>query len=142
MNELFHIAALMATGYGEVEGGQPTWEQREMIVYTNFVRVDPTHWTSAYDCNISTFSSSEKQPIDPVLYHDGLTAIAQLHTEEMNQYDFRHNPHLRRWAHHYRINRHGVTHVPLEARTLFAFDPFSRVRDLLLRPAARRQAAG
>ena len=61
---------------------------------------------------------------------------------EMNQYDFRHNPHLRRWAHHYRINRHGLTHVPLEARTLFAFDPFSRVRDLLLRPAARRQAAG
>jgi hypothetical protein len=88
MNELFQIAALMATGYGEVEGGQPTWEQREMIVYTNFVRVDPTHWTSAYDCNLSTFSSSEKQPIDPVLYHDGLTAIAQLHTEEMNQYDF------------------------------------------------------
>ena len=82
------IIALAATGYGEIEDGQPSWEQREMLVYTNFVRVDPTHWQSEYDCNLNTFSSSEKQAIDPALYHSGLTEIAQLHTEEMNQYDF------------------------------------------------------
>ena len=88
MNELFRIAALAATGYGEVDDGLPTWEQREMIVYTNFVRVDPTHWSDEYPCSVNSFTSSEKQPKDPLLYHHGLTEIAQLHTEEMNRYDF------------------------------------------------------
>jgi len=88
MNELFRIAALAATGYGEVEQGQPNWEQREMVVYTNFVRVDPTHWSGDYDCNLNSFSSSEKQAMDPFLYHSGLTEIAQLHTEEMSQFGF------------------------------------------------------
>ena len=66
----------------------PTWMQRELIVYTNFVRVDPTHWSSEYPCNINEFTSSEKEPKDPMLYHAGLTEIAQLHSEEMNRYDF------------------------------------------------------
>ena len=86
------IAIWLATSMGNpaYASGEdiPTWTQRELIVYTNFVRVDPTHWSAEYDCSVNGFTSSEKQPKDPMLYHAGLTEIAQLHSEEMNRYDF------------------------------------------------------
>lgn len=75
----------LAFGYGEVVDGRPTWAQRELHTLTNFVRVDPEAWTNDYACSFSSFQADEKTPKDPLYYHDGLTEIAQLHTEEMRR---------------------------------------------------------
>ncbi len=82
------LIALAVTSYGEVEEDRPTWAQRELHVYTNLVRVDPMAWSADYGCSTSAFSSTERQARPPLLYHDGLTEIAQLHSEDMAAHGF------------------------------------------------------
>ncbi len=79
-------AGVAIAGYGDVRDGRPTWEHRELITLTNAVRVDPLAWD--YRCNTSSWSSSERSPKEPLYYHDGLTEIAQLHSEDMERHDF------------------------------------------------------
>ncbi len=74
---------IAATGYGEISDGQPTWEQRELHTYTNLVRVEPEAWEAEYDCRMSDFTLGERTPAPTLYYHDGLTTIAQQHTEDM-----------------------------------------------------------
>jgi MYXO-CTERM domain-containing protein len=81
-------AALATIGYGEVVDGQPNWAQREMHVYTNFARVAPEDWESEYDCSLSEFTSDERTAKAPLYYHDGLTEIAQAHSEDMDSNEF------------------------------------------------------
>jgi hypothetical protein len=81
-----HAAVTMigaAHAYGEVANGRPTWAQRELLVYTNLVRVDPGAWRDDYDCAYNQFEATEKQPKGTLRFHDGLTEIAQLHSEDM-----------------------------------------------------------
>jgi len=59
-----------------------------MHTYTNLVRVDPMAWGSEYACSTSSFTSSERTAKAPLLFHDGLTEIAQLHSEDMARYNF------------------------------------------------------
>jgi hypothetical protein len=82
------ISTLALVGYGEVQSGRPTWSQRELQTYTNLVRVDPTAWDDAYGCSSAGFSTSERSAKAPLLYHDGLTEIAQLHSEDMAAHGF------------------------------------------------------
>ena len=82
------FSAMAITGYGEIEHGQPNWSQRELHVYTNMVRVDPEGWSSEYPCSFSEFTSEERTPQAPLYYHDGLTSIAQSHSQDMNSHDF------------------------------------------------------
>jgi hypothetical protein len=77
-----------AFAYGESEDGLPTWSQRELHTVTNLVRVDPMAWSGSYDCSTIQFKSSEKQPKAPLLFHRGLTEIAQLHSDDMKQNKF------------------------------------------------------
>jgi MYXO-CTERM domain-containing protein len=85
---LHSLLTLALLGYGEVQDGRPTWEQREMHTYTNLVRVDPTAWASDYACSTASFTTSERTAKAPLLYHDGLTEIAQLHSEDMAAHGF------------------------------------------------------
>jgi uncharacterized protein YkwD len=82
------IAALAVTGYGEVQGGHPSWAQRELHTTTNLVRVDPMAWAADYDCATTSFTSSERTAKAPLLHHDGLSEIAQLHSEDMAAHGF------------------------------------------------------
>ena len=79
---------LAVTGYGEVVEGRPTWAQREMHTYTNLVRVDPMSWAAEYGCATTAFTSAERTAKAPLRYHDGLTEIAQLHSEDMAAHNF------------------------------------------------------
>ncbi len=87
---LLSLLALTATpalaGYGDVVQNRPNWEQRELLVLTNLVRVDPMAWD--YPCNSNQWKSSERSPKNPFYFHDGLTEIAQLHSEDMERHNF------------------------------------------------------
>ncbi len=79
---------LALVGYGEVQQDRPSWAQRELHTYTNLVRVDPMAWAGDYGCSTTAFSSTERSPKPALLYHDGLTEIAQLHSEDMARHGF------------------------------------------------------
>ncbi len=85
---LHSLLALGLIGYGEVQQGRPGWDQRELHTYTNLVRVAPTAWAADYACSTASFGSSERTAKAPLLYHDGLTEIAQLHSEDMAAHGF------------------------------------------------------
>lgn len=82
------VLTLALVGYGEVQQGRPSWAQREMHTYTNMVRVDPMAWTAEYGCSTTSFTATERTDKPPLLYHDGLTEIAQLHSEDMAAHGF------------------------------------------------------
>ncbi len=82
------FSAMAITGYGEVQDGQPNWQQRELQVYTNMVRVDPESWSGEYPCSLSEFTSEERTAQAPLYYHDGLNEIAQSHSQDMYSHDF------------------------------------------------------
>lgn len=73
-------------GYGDVVDGRPSWDQRELLTLTNLVRVAPEAWS--YPCNMNQWSASERTPKTPLAFHDGLTEIAQLHSEDMSRHGF------------------------------------------------------
>jgi MYXO-CTERM domain-containing protein len=80
------ILALSTVGYGEVVDGRPTALQRSIVVYTNYARVAPDEWRSDYgrgDCAPADFEGSEHAAREPLLFHDGLCEVAQLHSEDM-----------------------------------------------------------
>ena len=81
MSTLLLASAL--AGYLDPIEGRPTWDQRALHTWTNLTRVDPMAWASEYSCSTSSFSSSERSSKAPLHYHDGLTEIAQLHSEDM-----------------------------------------------------------
>lgn len=82
------LSALTITGYGEVVDGQPSWSQRELHVYTNWVRVDPQAWADEYPCSFSDFTSEEQSSKAPLYYDAGLTSIAQAHSDDMDSHAF------------------------------------------------------
>lgn len=59
-----------------------------MQTATNLVRVDPMAWAGDYGCSTAAFTSSERSDKPPLLYHDGLTEIAQLHSQDMAAHGF------------------------------------------------------
>jgi len=85
---LMLFTSMSITGYGEIVDGQPSWAQREMHVYTNLVRVDPEAWSDEYPCSLSEFTSGERTSKAPLYYHEGLTSIAQLHSDDMDDGGF------------------------------------------------------
>ncbi len=82
------VVTMAVLGYGEVQEGRPTWSQRELHTYTNMVRVDPMAWSATYGCATTAFTSAERTAKPPLRYHDGLTEIAQLHSEDMAAHGF------------------------------------------------------
>lgn len=85
LNALWYLAVV---GYGEVQQGRPTWHQRELHTYTNLVRIDPMAWAADYGCTTTAFTATERTDKAPLLFHDGLTEIAQLHSEDMARHGF------------------------------------------------------
>jgi hypothetical protein len=79
---IFVFSPAMA-GYADAEDGLPTYEDREVFLWTNAARIDPAGFASDYPCNFSSFSSSEQTPKEPLLYDAGLAAAASVHSDDM-----------------------------------------------------------
>ena len=81
---LFSPSAL--AGYGDVEDSYPSWEEREMHLVTNMVRVAPEAFEADYasgGCSLADFQSSEQTPKDPLYYSRPLNEAARFHSDDM-----------------------------------------------------------
>ncbi len=74
-------------GYGDVEAGYPSPEERSMHLWTNAARVAPWDFESAYSrggCSYESFTSSE-QKAQALLYYDrSLNEAARYHSQDMS----------------------------------------------------------
>jgi MYXO-CTERM domain-containing protein len=88
--EMLTTAVLLATvsGYGDAPDGFPSWEERELHLYTNAVRVDPEAFEEEYNdggCSFyEDFSADEQTPKDPVYYSYALNDAARYHSQDMD----------------------------------------------------------
>jgi len=75
-------------GYGDPHPeGIPTYQEREVHLWTNAVRSAPESFEADYDCDLSTFSTSQRTPQIPLWWHQGLGQAARMHTLDMEQHD-------------------------------------------------------
>jgi MYXO-CTERM domain-containing protein len=80
---LLHLAD---AGYGDVVDGYPSWAERDLHLWTNAARVDPTAFRAQYDCNMDVeFRGDEKQPKAPLYYSADLNEAARYHSQEMHE---------------------------------------------------------
>jgi uncharacterized protein (TIGR03382 family) len=70
-------------GYGDAQDGLPSHADREVVLWTNTVRIDPASLRAEYPCNFDSFSGNEKTSKPPLRIHPGLTEVAYLHSEDM-----------------------------------------------------------
>ena len=75
-------------GYGDPIDGLPSFEERELHVWTNAARVEPAAFESYYQsggCSyFEDFSETEKTPQAPVNWHHGLNDVARAHSDDMS----------------------------------------------------------
>lgn len=89
--DLLSVAVVLAavSGYGDVDDrGYPSWEERDVHLWTNAARVDPEAFESDYNnggCSFEDFSSDEQTPKDPVFYSLPLNEAARFHSEDMEE---------------------------------------------------------
>ncbi len=83
---LLGLLSVAYAGYGDVLDGFPSWAERDLHLWTNAARVDPTAFRAQYDCNMDVeFTSDEKQPKPPLFYSADLNEAARYHSQEMHQ---------------------------------------------------------
>lgn len=85
------IHSLAFAGYGDALDGAPTYEERDVHMWTNAVRVAPTDFNDGYNeggCNTGDFTSSERQPKSPLLFNRDLYEAARYHSNDMDQHDW------------------------------------------------------
>ena len=78
---------LAFAGYGDPVDGYPSWEERELHLYTNAARVDPEAHEDSYQaggCSFyQHFSDDEQTPKDPVYWQLDLNDAARYHSDDM-----------------------------------------------------------
>ena len=82
------LFSLAWAGYGDAVDGIPTYIEREVHLWTNAVRSDPTAFELDYPCGLGVFSSDQKNPKMPLYWHGGLGEAARYHSDDMLQNDF------------------------------------------------------
>ena len=82
-----NMQSAWATPYGAVdEDGYPSWEDRDLHLWTNVVRVAPQDFESLYNnggCSLSDFEDSETVPHAPLYYDRNLNVAAVYHSQDM-----------------------------------------------------------
>jgi len=82
---------VVSAGYGDqAPDGLPSWQERELHLFTNAVRVDPEAFESEYingGCSLDDFSTIERTPAPPLHMEHGLQDAARYHSEDMNASD-------------------------------------------------------
>lgn len=78
-------------GYGDPNDGYPSHAERELHVWTNAVRVEPTAFEDDYrdgGCSLEDFTRTEREPQRPLAWSSALNAAARGHTEDMRDNNF------------------------------------------------------
>lgn len=79
--------ALGEPGYGDVDrDGHPSWDERELHLWTNAARVDPEAFEAEYregGCSLEDFSDAERTPVPPLAYSRPLNEAARAHSRDM-----------------------------------------------------------
>ena len=86
---LLVLAALPGAraGYGDVDAdGFPSWEDRELHLWTNAFRMDPEHFKDEVGC-WNEFEPSEQTPKAPLGYDRTLNEAGRFHSEDMADND-------------------------------------------------------
>ena len=81
-----HSALLLTvvSGYGDVDqDGYPSYEERDVHMWTNIIRADPEAFRSQYGC-WSDFSSDEKKSKNVLFYSRPLNEAARYHSTDMH----------------------------------------------------------
>lgn len=75
-------------GYGDVDAdGLPSWEERDLHIWTNAVRVEPEAFASEYaagGCSFDSFLPAEQVRLPPLGYDRGLNDASRFHCQDMN----------------------------------------------------------
>lgn len=85
---LVFIGASAAAGYGVPVDGYPSLAERQLLLWTNAARVDPTAFASDYSaggCSTDDFSADEKTAQAPLYIDLALTEVAREHSDDMAQ---------------------------------------------------------
>lgn len=77
------LVQMAHAGYGDPIDGVPTPVEREVLLWTDLVRVDPAAFADAFGC-WDSFTASEKEPKPPLQWEDGLGAAAHAHSVDMD----------------------------------------------------------
>ncbi len=90
LHVLFLMSRLSApamAGYGDVDAdGLPSWEERDLHVWTNVVRVEPEAWDDQYragGCSFDSFLAGEKVHLPPLGYDRNLNDAGRYHSQDM-----------------------------------------------------------
>jgi uncharacterized protein (TIGR03382 family) len=86
MISLLLIAAPALAGYGDVVDGLPSWEERDLHLWTNAVRVDPEAFEAEYQaagCGLADFKPGEDTPKGLLYYDHDLNDASRVHCEDM-----------------------------------------------------------
>lgn len=85
---LLSLSSLSFAGYGDAVDGMPNLKEREVLLWTNAARVEPSAFKDDYtagDCSFDQdFSEDEKTPKAPVAWNADLNEAARFHSTDMN----------------------------------------------------------
>ncbi len=85
------LSALALAGYGDARNGRPNLAERQVHLWTNAVRVDPSAFQEAYTERSNgpscweDFTRSERMPKSPLAGHSGLYEAARVHSVDMQR---------------------------------------------------------
>jgi len=80
-------------GYGDIApmvGEYPSWEERDVHIWTNMMRVDPEEFFGAGNdwggpCELSSFQGDEAEPKAPLYYDFDLNDAGRFHSTDMRE---------------------------------------------------------
>ncbi len=70
-------------GYGDLSDGLPSRLEREVLVMTNAVRMDPVGFRDKYIKNTAILLPSNYPAVEPVWYNQDLSKAARFHSDDM-----------------------------------------------------------
>lgn len=77
-------------GYGDVDrDGHPSWDERDLHLWTNAARVDPEAFEADYregGCSVEDFADDERVPALPLAYSRPLNEAARAHSQDMREH--------------------------------------------------------
>lgn len=88
---LLMVSSVAMGGYGDAVDSHPTHAEREVHLWTNAARLDPEAFNGDYamgGCTSSQFSSDERVPKAPLMWHLDLNEAARYHSNDMDTHNF------------------------------------------------------
>lgn len=80
---LFFLSTVLIAGYGDFSDELPSRLEREVLVMTNAVRMDPVGFRDKFIKNAVILLPSNYPAVEPVWYNQELSKAARIHSEDM-----------------------------------------------------------